>query len=105
MREFLSQPKVKGIVILVLLLAALAMVMRPAKATTFAVTNTNDSGPGSLRQAITDANSIAGPDLIAFNIPASDPGYSLLTNAWFIDPLTLLPSLSHRMDLFRRVKR
>jgi len=37
-------------------------------ATTFVVTNTNDSGAGSLRQAILDANANAGSDLITFNI-------------------------------------
>ncbi|HXI94070.1 MAG TPA: C25 family cysteine peptidase, partial [Blastocatellia bacterium] len=35
------------------------------------VTNTNDSGAGSLRQAITTANSTSGFDLITFNIPGS----------------------------------
>jgi hypothetical protein len=34
----------------------------------FTVTNTNDSGPGSLRQAILDANSSPGSDTIAFNL-------------------------------------
>ena len=33
------------------------------------VTNTNDSGPGSLRQAIADANSDAGLTKITFDIP------------------------------------
>jgi parallel beta-helix repeat protein len=37
-------------------------------AMTFTVTNTNDSGPGSLRQAILDANASKGKDTIAFNI-------------------------------------
>src|SRR5262245_47695602 len=39
--------------------------------TTFTVTNTADSGTGSLRQAITDANinvNSGGPDRIEFNI-------------------------------------
>ncbi len=35
---------------------------------TFTVTNTNDSGAGSLRQAILDANALAGADTITFNI-------------------------------------
>ena len=35
---------------------------------TFAVTNMDDSGSGSLRQAILDANSNAGRDSIVFNI-------------------------------------
>ncbi len=42
-----------------------------ASAATFTVTNTNDSGAGSLRQAILDANASAGLDTIAFNIPGS----------------------------------
>src|SRR5437868_2137718 len=33
---------------------------------TFNVMNTNDSGAGSLRQAILDANANVGPDTIAF---------------------------------------
>src|SRR5215213_8922629 len=37
-------------------------------ATTFVVTNVNDSGPGSLRQAILDANANPGSDVINFNI-------------------------------------
>src|SRR5262249_18337939 len=35
---------------------------------TFTVTNTNDSGPGSLRQAISDATAAAGTKTGAFNI-------------------------------------
>ncbi|MFL6335798.1 MAG: carboxypeptidase regulatory-like domain-containing protein [Pyrinomonadaceae bacterium] len=34
----------------------------------FVVTNTDDAGPGSLRQAILDANANPGPDDITFNI-------------------------------------
>lgn len=40
-------------------------------ADTYTVTNTNNSGAGSLRQAIIDANGHSGPDNIAFNIPGS----------------------------------
>lgn len=40
---------------------------------TFTVINTDDSGPGSLRQVIVDANAATNPtggvDTIAFNIP------------------------------------
>lgn len=36
----------------------------PLKASTFTVTNTNDSGAGSLRQAILNANAAAGADII-----------------------------------------
>lgn len=56
-------------------------------AATFTVTNTNDSGAGSLRQAILDANSAAGADTIvfdsSFNVPrtiALTSGRLLITN-------------------------
>lgn len=64
--------------------AALYMAHAAAPATTFVVTNVNDSGPGSLRQAILDANANAGPDLITFNIT----GPSLR-----IQPLLGLPNI------------
>ena len=55
----------------------------------YTVTNTNDSGPGSLRQAILGANvaSTAPPDTILFDIPGTGP--------FTIAPLTPLPTLTH----------
>ncbi len=41
----------------------------------FVVTNSADSGAGSLRQAILDANANAGLDQIEFDLPANDPGH------------------------------
>jgi hypothetical protein len=41
----------------------------PLSAATFTVTNANDSGAGSLRQALDDANLAAGPHTVEFNIP------------------------------------
>jgi hypothetical protein len=38
-----------------------------SEAATYMVTNFNDSGPGSLRDAIMMANSNPGPDTIMFN--------------------------------------
>jgi len=38
-----------------------------AQSNRFAVSNTNDAGAGSLRQAIIDANAKKGPDIISFN--------------------------------------
>ena len=55
------------------------------------MTNTADSGAGSLRQAILDANAAAGADTIAFNIPGSGP--------FLIQPLTLLPPLAGETTL------
>ncbi len=60
----------------------------------FTVTNVNESGPGSLRQAITDANNSPGSDSIAFNlgngaaaINATSP-YPTITEAVTIDGAT-----------------
>jgi IPT/TIG domain-containing protein/S-layer family protein len=49
----------------------LLVLTSPLPAATFTVTNTDDSGAGSLRQAILDANAAAGADTIAFNIVGS----------------------------------
>lgn len=55
-----------------LLCAGLCVLLSAnAGAATFTVTNTNDSGPSSLAQAITDANNLPGPDRIEFNIPGA----------------------------------
>src|SRR5262249_34568542 len=60
----------------------------PARAATFTVTNTDDSGPGSLRQAITDANGAgAGPHEIHFNI--SGAGVHTITPATGLPTITI----------------
>jgi hypothetical protein len=51
----------------------LVIAASSAQAATFTVTNTNDSGLGSLRQAILDANANSGTDTIAFNLPGAAP--------------------------------
>jgi predicted outer membrane repeat protein len=61
----------------------------PVAAATFTVTNTNDAGPGSLRQALTDANTAAGADEIVFTV-APPATISLLTALPVIGgPLTI----------------
>ena len=62
---------------------------KPEGAATFTVTNTNDSGPGSLRQAILDSNSNPGgePNVINFSIG---------TGVQTISPLSPLPRISAR---------
>lgn len=58
-----------------------------------AVTNTNDSGPGSLRQAIANANNTTnsgGPEEITFDIPGAGPHTILLDAELAItDPVVL----------------
>jgi hypothetical protein len=56
---------------------------------TWIVTNTNDSGPGSLRQAILNANlsNSAPPDTIQFDIPGTGP--------FEISPGSALPTITH----------
>ncbi|HEU5249882.1 MAG TPA: hypothetical protein VFW15_07830, partial [Thermoanaerobaculia bacterium] len=72
-----------------LLPAALILLLgnpKGAAAATFVVVNTSDSGAGSLRQAILDANAAPGADLIGFSIPG--PGVHT------ISPLSSLPALT-----------
>jgi hypothetical protein len=66
----------------VCLFAAAALV----SATTYTVTSTADAGPGSLRQAITDANASLGADTIAFNIVGS--GVHTIVPATPLPPIT-----------------
>ncbi len=70
---------------------ALAMFLAApglAHATTYQVTNTKDSGPGSLRQAVKQANAHSGADVIVFASTVS--GTIKLTSG----PLELLDSVS-----------
>lgn len=84
---------------LLALLALLATFAPPAKSTlaaTVTVINTNDSGAGSLRQAILDANAAAAgtPMTVSFAIPTSDPGFNA-AGYWTISPAKPLPALTH----------
>jgi hypothetical protein len=57
--------------------AFLTLLFATAHAATFTVTNTNDSGPGSLRDAISRANATLGADTVNFD--AAVTGTILLT--------------------------
>jgi hypothetical protein len=62
---------IRGEPAIALLAAAvlLALGVAPAYATDFVVTDAGDSGPGTLRQAVLDANANAGPHTISFALP------------------------------------
>jgi uncharacterized protein (DUF2141 family) len=72
---------------ILLLLASLLPPSAPANAATYTVTNTNDSGTGSLRQAILDANANPGLDTITFAIGASGSQQT-------IHPASALPAIT-----------
>lgn len=72
---------------------------------TFVVTNTNDSGAGSLRQAILDANALNGADTITFSLNSADGGYvdptpgnpSSGDEYWSINLNSALPSITEEL--------
>ncbi|MBN2414682.1 right-handed parallel beta-helix repeat-containing protein [bacterium] len=63
----------------------------PAHVGPYLVTNTLNTGEGSLRAAMEAANANAGPDSIHFAIPRSDPGFD--GTCWRIVPTYPLPLL------------
>ena len=67
-------------------IAALLLGGTVAGAMTFTVTSTADTGAGSLRQAILDANGNAGADAISFNIVG--------TGVHTIAPASALPTIT-----------
>ncbi len=76
-------------------LIALMSISFVAHSTTFIVTNTNDAGTGSLREAINNANFYpSGPHSVVFNIPVSDPNYNSSTGVWKIVLQSNLPYIS-----------
>jgi hypothetical protein len=81
--RFLALLALIGMTIGALTFSRLGQYVQPSvmAATTFTVTNTNDSGAGSLRQAI---NGAATGDTITFNIPTTDPGYDYAADAYII---------------------
>ncbi|BCM88216.1 hypothetical protein IAD21_00043 [Abditibacteriota bacterium] len=69
-----------------LLSAVCGLSASSAHAATYIVTNTSDSGTGSLRQAITSANATTAADIITFNISG--------TGIHTITPATQLPIIT-----------
>ena len=84
------------------LLSLLAgILIGTAAADTFTVKNTNANGADSLVQAVADANAhpnidVNTPDIIAFDIPASDPNRDPVTGVFTITPV--FPALAPIID-------
>ena len=68
-----------------------AFAAAPVLAGAFTVTNTNDSGAGSLRQAINDANADIDFSTIMFNIPG--PGVHTIAPATSLPPLGFIVTI------------
>ena len=81
--RFLFNPVSKGSGVLLCLWLFTAL----SRGENFIVTTTANSGAGSLRQAILDADTNAGPNSIIFQLSGSPP--------FTITPLTVLPSLGN----------
>jgi hypothetical protein len=85
-----------GMLVLVAMLTMVAAMMLAASkpsyaADTLTVTNTNDSGAGSLRQAILDANATDGASVIDFNISG--------TGVKTIKPTSELPTIAEPVTI------
>jgi hypothetical protein len=64
---------------------------------TFVVTDAGDAGPGTLRQAILDANTLAGADTITFDLPGN-------TSVRTIRPLSALPEVTGQTTIDGRTQ-
>ena len=87
----LSRPHAWSVVLCLSLIAGLLFLPAIANAASFVVINVDDGGPGSLRQAILDANANPGADTITFAIPGS--------TAQTISPATPLPAITEQVAL------
>lgn len=89
-------PRPRYLIVFLLLIGGACLSLRydmqpgVAAASTFTVTNNSDSGAGSLRQAILDANANAGADVINFSIGSGLQTISLASPLPEItDPVTI----------------
>jgi hypothetical protein len=76
----------------------------------YIVTTTSDTGPGSLRDAITQidldtthalyaSTTDTTKDAIAFNVATTDTGYQSGTHSFLIQPLSVLPTITNAVIL------
>lgn len=88
-------PRLLALLLALWLLLSAAPITRatiPAESATFTVTTTANSGPGSLRQAILDANVTPAADTINFAIGASGSQQT-------IQPASALPTISYPVTI------
>src|SRR5437763_7609693 len=91
--------------------APISLILEPLEArrllTTYTVSNTNDNGLGSLRQAILDSNANLVANNIDFQIPASIApnldvpvaGFNPTTQDWTITLNSALPTVTNTVDI------
>lgn len=92
-----AEGRAHGVVGMLAIMGTLLLASpRQAGAGNFTVTTTNDSGPGSLRQAMLDCNSLLDTDVIMFNIAGPVPVV--------IRPSTALPMLQSRTTIDARTQ-
>jgi HYR domain/PKD domain len=88
----MTKHRIRTLILILMIAVAIVAPIHLVRAASFTVTNTADSGAGSLRQAMLNANSSgAGPHTTIFNIPTSDPGFD--GSVFTIKPLSSLPEL------------
>jgi len=81
---------------------ALEVVEDRVLLTYFAVTTTGDSGPGTLRAAITSADSNPGLNIIDFQLPAQNSptvDFNPIYQQWTIDVLSPLPAITGQVTI------
>ncbi|MBD1840100.1 PEP-CTERM sorting domain-containing protein [Coleofasciculus sp. FACHB-64] len=77
---------------LALTAALMTLSINPSFAATFSVTSTADSGAGSLRQAIIDANTAEGDDIIDFLLGSEPQTINLSSGLGIFSNLSILSS-------------
>ena len=71
------------------------MCARAASGLTLNVTSTNDSGPGTFRQALLDVNASPGPHLVQFHLPGTGVGT--------LAPLTALAEITNSVHHYVKI--
>ncbi|MBK7999789.1 MAG: hypothetical protein IPK15_14015 [Verrucomicrobia bacterium] len=94
--------------------AALCLLASGTRAADFTVINTNNAGPGSLRQAILDANASRGTDRVCFDILGElrpvigfnrRPRCRILRTLWRLTVIRARFMAQHRAEFDNAVRR